>query len=77
VKLSANAAQALAAAYALGTLRGPARRRLEHMSHADEALASLMRHWESALAPLYQTYLELAGRHRAAAAASAHDSAAA
>jgi len=52
VKLSAGAAQALAAAYALGTLRGPARRRLEHMSHADEALASLMRHWESALAPL-------------------------
>jgi anti-sigma-K factor RskA len=52
VKLSAKAAQALACAYALGTLRGPARRRLERMSRTDDALASLIRHWEIALAPL-------------------------
>jgi anti-sigma-K factor RskA len=52
LKLSANAAQQLAAAYALGTLRGPARRRFEEMARADEALASLMRRWELALAPL-------------------------
>ena len=46
------------------------------MSEAARAHALTLR-WESALAPLYQTYLELAGRHRASAAASAHDSAAA
>ena len=52
MKLSANAAQQLAAAYALGTLRGPARRRLEEMARGDEVLASLMHRWELALAPL-------------------------
>ena len=52
MKLSSDATQQLAAAYALGTLRGPARRRLEEMARADEALASLMRRWELALAPL-------------------------
>jgi anti-sigma-K factor RskA len=52
VKLSVNAAQQLAAAYALGTLRGPARRRFERMAGEDETLASLTRSWELALAPL-------------------------
>jgi anti-sigma-K factor RskA len=52
MKLSLDAAQALAAAYALGTLRGPARRRLEDMARDDDMLASLIRRWELALAPL-------------------------
>jgi anti-sigma-K factor RskA len=52
VKLSPNAAQALAAGYALGTLRGPARRRFESMRESDETLAALVRRWELALAPL-------------------------
>ena len=52
MKLSLNAAQALAAAYALGTLRGPARRRLEQMARDDETLASMIHGWELALAPL-------------------------
>ncbi|MBC8023639.1 MAG: hypothetical protein H7Y14_10995, partial [Burkholderiales bacterium] len=52
MKLSLNAAQALAAAYALGTLRGPARRRFERMAESDATLADLVRRWELALAPL-------------------------
>ena len=52
MKLSRDAAQAMAAAYALGTLRGRPRRRLERMARDDRSLASLMRHWELALAPL-------------------------
>jgi len=52
VKLSLNAAQSMAAAYALGTLRGPARRRLERMAKADDTLAALIRRWEAALVPL-------------------------
>ncbi len=50
--LSPDAAQALAAAYALGTLPGRARRRLEDIARGDDGLASLMRRWELALAPL-------------------------
>ncbi len=52
MKLSLNAAQALAAAYALGTLRGPARRRFVRMAEVDRTLADLAREWELALAPL-------------------------
>ena len=52
MKLSAGAAQQLAAAYALGTLRGPARRRFEEMARSDDAIAALIRRWELALAPL-------------------------
>ena len=52
MKLSLNAAQALAAAYALGTLRGPARRRFERMAAADATLAGLAQRWELAFAPL-------------------------
>jgi anti-sigma-K factor RskA len=55
VKLSLNAAQALAAAYALGTLRGAARRRFEQMARDDEILASMINDWELALAPLAET----------------------
>ena len=52
MKLSTNAATQLAAAYALGTLRGPARRRLERMARDDAVLEGLMKRWELALAPL-------------------------
>jgi len=52
VKLSLNAAQELSAAYVLGTLRGPARRRFERMAKEEEALAALVRRWEDALSPL-------------------------
>lgn len=55
MKLSLDAAQALAAAYALGTLRGPARRRFERMANDDGTLASLVGRWESALAPLAES----------------------
>ena len=52
MKLSLNAAQELSAAYVLGTLRGPARRRFERMAKEEEALAALVRRWEDALSPL-------------------------
>jgi len=55
-------------------LRNPARRRA--MGEAARTHALTLR-WESALAPLYQAYLEVAGRYRADTAASAHDHAAA
>ena len=55
MKLSPDAAQALAAAHALGTLRGPARRRFERMLEGDATLAGLARRWELALAPLAET----------------------
>ncbi|HUQ28700.1 MAG TPA: anti-sigma factor [Usitatibacter sp.] len=52
MKLSLNAAQALAGAYALGTLRGAARRRFERMAQADPTLARIVERWELELAPL-------------------------
>jgi anti-sigma-K factor RskA len=52
VRLSLNAAQALSAAYVLGTLRGPARRRFERMAKQDDALATIVSRWEDALSPL-------------------------
>jgi anti-sigma-K factor RskA len=52
VKLSLDAAQAFAAAYVVGTLRGPARRRFERMAKEDDVIATLVRHWEDALTPL-------------------------
>jgi anti-sigma-K factor RskA len=52
VKLSLDAAQAFAAAYVVGTLRGPARRRFERMAKDDDVIAALVRHWEDALTPL-------------------------
>ena len=42
MKLSVNAAQQLAGAYALGTLRGPARRRFERMAREDETLGQIV-----------------------------------
>jgi len=52
VKLSVNAAQQLAAAYALGTLRGPARRRFERMAREDDTLRRLMDRWQLEFASL-------------------------
>lgn len=45
-------ADALAAEFALGTLRGPARRRFEELARTDAALSAAKRRWEAALAPL-------------------------
>ncbi len=45
-------ADALAAQYALGTLRGRARRRLARLARDDAALASAIRTWEARLSPL-------------------------
>jgi len=55
VKLSANAAQDIAAEYALGTLRGRARQRFERMAREDAALAQLANRWENAIAKLAQS----------------------
>jgi len=52
VKLSANAAGQIAAAYALGTLRGRARQRFERMAQEDAGLARLASGWENAIAKL-------------------------
>ncbi len=45
-------ADRLAAAYAAGTLRGPARRRLEALLPAHPALRAAVREWEARLMPL-------------------------
>ena len=55
-------------------LRNPQRRRA--MAEAARAHALTLR-WESALAPLYQAYMDVAGFHPAGAPAAAHGSAAA
>ena len=52
MKLSLDAAQQLAAAYALGTLRGPARRRFERMAREDATLKALADRWQEQLASL-------------------------
>src|SRR5947208_1315953 len=51
-RLSGEGAEALAAEYVLGTLRGRARRRFEAMARADGALAATVRRWEDALTVL-------------------------
>ncbi len=51
-KLSPQLAQALAAEYVLGTLRGGARRRFEVLVRADAELAAIARRWEVGLTPL-------------------------
>jgi anti-sigma-K factor RskA len=52
VKLSVDAAQQLAAAHALGTLRGRARRRFERLARQDDIVAQLISRWEIELAKL-------------------------
>jgi glycosyltransferase involved in cell wall biosynthesis len=59
---------------AAALLRNPQRRRA--MGEAARTHALTLR-WESALAPLYRAYLEVAGRYRADAPAAAPDNAAA
>jgi anti-sigma-K factor RskA len=48
----ADCADALAAEFALGTLRGRARQRFEALARSDAALGDARRRWESALTPL-------------------------
>ena len=52
MKLSHDAAQRIAAEYALGTLRGRARQRFERMARENAALAALADRWASQLAAL-------------------------
>jgi anti-sigma-K factor RskA len=52
MRLSPDAARALAAEYVLGTLRGGARRRLEALLRDDRPLAEEVRRWEDALTPI-------------------------
>jgi anti-sigma-K factor RskA len=51
-KLSRTAAEALAAEYVLGTLRGRARRRFESLANADPDVRAAVRRWEEGLTPL-------------------------
>jgi len=44
----------LAAAYALGTLRGAARRRLERLMSSDATLAAAVEDWQRRLNPLVE-----------------------
>jgi anti-sigma-K factor RskA len=55
VKLSHDAAQELAAAHALGTLRGRARQRFERMARDDAALGALAARWGNELAKLAES----------------------
>jgi anti-sigma-K factor RskA len=52
MKLSPNACEAIAAEYALGTLRGRARARFESMMAGDRAVSDAVARWEKALTPL-------------------------
>jgi len=52
MKLSPEGREALAAEYALGTLRGRARARFQSMMAADRAVGDAAARWEAALTPL-------------------------
>ena len=52
MRLSDEALHALAAEYVVGTLRGPARRRLESMARDDARVDAILRRWEAELTPL-------------------------
>jgi anti-sigma-K factor RskA len=52
MKISGELAQALAAEYVLGTLRGRARARFEALASTDPAIAAAVRAWEAQLLPL-------------------------
>lgn len=54
MKLSREAREALAAEFALGTLRGRARARFESMMASDRALGEAVARWETAITPLAQ-----------------------
>lgn len=53
-KLSPDLAQALAAEYVVGTLRGRARQRFEALVRADPEVARVLREWEAGLTPLVE-----------------------
>jgi anti-sigma-K factor RskA len=53
-------ADALAAEYVLGTLRGPARRRFERLARSDPTLGEAVRRWEERLLPLAEELPPLA-----------------
>ena len=54
----------LAAEYALGTLRGGARRRFERWARSDDELRALAREWSERLAPLIDSIPSTAPRRR-------------
>jgi len=49
---------ALCGEYVLGTLRGPARRRLERARRDEPLVAARLRHWEEAFAPKFSARIE-------------------
>lgn len=51
-RLSPDLANALAAEYVLGTLRGRARQRFEAIARSDAEVAAIVRRWEDGLTPL-------------------------
>ena len=69
MNLSTNALNQLAAAYALGTLKGGARRRFETLLARDPALRRLIGDWQTRLLPLH----ELQARSPIAAADEANE----
>jgi anti-sigma-K factor RskA len=52
MRLGKEAKHALAAEYVVGTLRGPARRRLEALAREDRELAEALSQWQAQLTPL-------------------------
>jgi len=50
---------ALCGEYVLGTLRGPARRRLERARRDEPIVAARLRHWEEAFAPRFSAGIEV------------------
>jgi anti-sigma-K factor RskA len=58
-KLGPELAHRLAAEYALGTLRGPARSRFEAIARADPDVDAIRRQWEAAFAPFAERVPEV------------------
>jgi anti-sigma-K factor RskA len=63
-KLSAGLANALAAEYVLGTLRGRARERFAAIARADAEVGAIVRRWESGLTPLAERIAPVAAPAR-------------
>jgi anti-sigma-K factor RskA len=61
-------ADALAGEYVLGTLRGRARQRLEHLARSDRIVADAVRSWEERLLPLAEALAPIAPPSRVWAA---------
>jgi anti-sigma-K factor RskA len=60
MRLSREACDALAAEYALGTLRGRARARFQSMMAADRTVAETVARWEAAITPLAERMAPIA-----------------